>query len=75
MVKTLSKIGNSTGITLDKAVLELAHLKLGDRVIVSVRNGSIVLTPANVGFSDAEVDKAADEIFSRFDKAFKKLAE
>jgi putative addiction module antidote len=75
MVKTLSKIGNSAGITLDKAVLELAHLKLGDKVAVTVRNGSIVLTPANVGFSDEEIDKAADEIFKRYDKAFKKLAE
>lgn len=75
MVKTLSKIGNSAGITLDKAVLELAHLKLGDKVTVTVRNGSIVLTPANVGFSDDEIDGAADAIFKRYDKAFKKLAE
>ena len=75
MVKTLSKIGNSTGITLDKAVLELAHLKLGDKVTITVRNGSIVLTPANVGFSDEEIDKTAGEIFKRYDKAFKKLAE
>jgi len=75
MVKTISKIGNSAGITLDKALLELLHVKVGDQVTVTVRNGSVIITPANVGFSDEEVDKAADVVFKRYEKAFKKLAE
>ncbi|MBX3474824.1 MAG: hypothetical protein KF754_10605 [Planctomycetes bacterium] len=75
MVKTITKIGNSAGITLDKALLELIHVKLGDQVAVSVRNGSIVITPANVGFSEEEISDAAGAIFKRYGKAFKKLAE
>lgn len=75
MVKTISKIGNSAGITLDKALLELLHVKVGDQVTVTVRNGSVIITPANVGFSDEDIDKAAGEVFNRYDKAFKKLAE
>jgi len=36
MVKTITKIGNSAGIILDQTLLELAHLKVGDEVDVSV---------------------------------------
>lgn len=46
MTKTISKIGNSQGIIFDAALMDLAHLKVGDQVSVSVHDGgSIVLTP------------------------------
>lgn len=62
-MKTISKIGNSAGITLDKMLLELLHVKVGDQVTFTVRNGSLIITPANVGFSNEEVDKAAAMVF------------
>ncbi|MCC6465291.1 MAG: hypothetical protein IT463_08135 [Planctomycetes bacterium] len=75
MVKTIRKVGNSGGVTLDRALLDLAHLKLGDKVVVSVRDGSIVLTPANVGFGDEELDETAARLFKKYRKTFRKLAE
>jgi antitoxin component of MazEF toxin-antitoxin module len=34
MIKTISKIGKSQGITFDSALLQLARLKVGDEVNV-----------------------------------------
>ncbi len=46
MIKTITKIGNSHGIIFDAALLDLAHLKSGDEVNVTVHNGgAIILTP------------------------------
>ena len=75
MVKNITKSGNSASITLDIALLELIRAKIGDPVNVNVHNGSIVITPARPGFSDSEVEAAAKEVFSRYRKTFKKLAE
>lgn len=75
MVKKITKSGNSAAITLDAALLEMIHAKIGDKVNITVRNGSLIITPENVGFSDEDIDDAADEVFTRYDKTFKKLAE
>jgi antitoxin component of MazEF toxin-antitoxin module len=75
MIKNITKSGNSASITLDLTLLELIRAKIGDQVNVTVSNGSIILTPVNVGFERAEIDKVADELFRRHAKTFKKLAE
>jgi antitoxin component of MazEF toxin-antitoxin module len=46
MTKTISKVGNSHGIIFDAALMDMARLKVGDQVSISVHaGGSIVLTP------------------------------
>ena len=46
MVKTITKVGNSHGVIFDAALLELAHLKVGDEINVEVHEGgTITLTP------------------------------
>jgi len=35
MIKAITKIGNSQGIIFDSALMELAHLKVGDEVTMS----------------------------------------
>jgi antitoxin component of MazEF toxin-antitoxin module len=48
MIKTITKIGNSQGIIFDSALLQLAHLKVGDEVNVEVHSGgTITLTPTD----------------------------
>jgi len=47
MVKQLRKVGNSSAVTLDKALLELVGLREGGAVSITVRDGSIVLTPVD----------------------------
>jgi antitoxin MazE len=44
----LMKWGNSQGVRLPKAVLEQAHIKEGDELIVHVEEGRIALEPAEV---------------------------
>ena len=46
MTKTISKVGNSHGIIFDSALMDLARVKVGDQLTVTVHEGgSIVLTP------------------------------
>ena len=46
MIKIISKIGNSQGIIFDSALLQLAHLKVGDKVNVEVHaGGTITIVP------------------------------
>ena len=46
MLKSITKIGNSQGLILDAALLELSGLKVGDQVNVTVHDGgTITLTP------------------------------
>jgi antitoxin component of MazEF toxin-antitoxin module len=45
MVKQLKKVGNSNALTLDKALMELVGLEEDGHVQISVRDGSIIVTP------------------------------
>ena len=46
MTKTIVKVGNSQGIIFDTAFMDMAHLKVGDRLQVTFhQGGSVVLTP------------------------------
>jgi len=59
MVKTITKVGNSHGVIFDAALMDLAHLKLGDQVNVEVhRGGTITMTPLQSPTIAAE--RAAD---------------
>lgn len=54
MIKTISKIGNFQGIIFDSALLQLAHLKVGDEVHVEVHSlGTITITPLNPAVIEA----------------------
>ena len=62
MIKTVKKIGNSKGIILDAALLELAHLKEGDQLSVTVHEGG------TISFTPVEAQNPTDE---DFDEALK----
>ena len=47
MLTKIQKWGNSQGLRFPKAVLEDAQIKVGDEVIVSVRDGKIIVETAN----------------------------
>jgi antitoxin component of MazEF toxin-antitoxin module len=75
MVKTISKVGNSHGIIFDVALLELAHLKLGDEVNVGVHaGGAITLTPLRPRRSAAEVSRLIKSTMKDYARTMKKLA-
>lgn len=47
MIKRLKKGGNGNALFLDRAILELVGLEEGGEVLLTVRDGSIIVPPAN----------------------------
>lgn len=75
MLKSISRIGNSQGLIFDAALLELAGLKLGDQVNVTVHEGgSITLTPVRPKIAAADAAAAARDLIGRNRELFKRLA-
>ena len=76
MIKTISKIGNSQGIIFDSALLQLAHLKVGDEVNVQVHaGGTITIAPMNP--SVIEASAAADtarQLIQKNSELFRRLS-
>jgi antitoxin component of MazEF toxin-antitoxin module len=76
VIKTITKIGNSKGIIFDAALLELANLKEGDKLNVTVHEGGTITLVPNVATVSAEKAKAKaaaliaanDELFDRLSK-------
>lgn len=75
MIKTITKIGNSQGIILDSALMELAGLKPGDEVNLTVHEGgAIYLTPLRPTIPDEEFQGALKGVLKDYRKTLKKLA-
>lgn len=75
MIKTITKVGNSAGLILDAALLELAHLKPGDKVNVEVHEGgTITLAPVRPQIGADEAGEVARNIIKRNDALFRRLA-
>ena len=75
MVKTLSRIGNSQGIIFDAALLDLAHLKLGDQVNVEVHEGgTITLSPIRREVTPQQFTETVQGVIRDYQKTLKKLA-
>jgi antitoxin component of MazEF toxin-antitoxin module len=75
MLKRISKIGNSQGIILDAALMELAQLKAGDELNVEVHaGGTITLTPIRPRAARARVSKVINSTLKDYARTMKKLA-
>jgi len=75
MTKTISKVGNSQGIIFDAALMELAHVKVGDQVTVTVHEGgSIVLTPVRPSIDPKRAAAAAKRLIKKNSALFKRLS-
>ena len=75
MTKTISKVGNSQGLIFDTALMDLARLKVGDQVNVTVHpGGSIVLTPIHPGPSREEIRSVIKKTARDYRKTLRKLA-
>jgi len=76
MIKHLRKVGNSSALIMDKAIMELAGLEEGGEVQLVVSNGSLVITPARPRRAEPQkFAKALDRVVSRRKSALKKLGE
>ena len=75
MTKTISKIGNSQGLIFDAALMDLARLKVGDQVTVTVHEGgSIVLTPVRPHIGSREAAAVARRLIRKNSELFRRLA-
>lgn len=75
MTKTISKVGNSQGIIFDAALMDLARLKVGDQVSVSVHSsGSIVLTPMRPTIEPKAAAATARRLIKKNAALFKRLS-
>ncbi len=75
MTKTISKVGNSQGIIFDTALMDLARVKVGDQVTVTVHEGgSIVLTPIRPAIKTKEAAAAARRLIKKNSVLFKRLS-
>jgi antitoxin component of MazEF toxin-antitoxin module len=76
MTKTISKVGNSQGIIFDAALMDLARLKVGDKVNVTVipESGAVVVMPIRKGPSQKEIKSTIRKTASDYRKTLRKLA-
>ena len=75
MTKTISKVGNSQGIIFDTALMDLARVKVGDQVTVTVHEGgSIILTPIRPAIQSKEAAAAARRLIKKNAALFKRLS-
>jgi antitoxin component of MazEF toxin-antitoxin module len=76
MIKTITKVGNSSGIIFDRALLDLARLKPGDQVNVTVRpEGTIILEPMAETITPDRAQAQAREIIGRNAELFRRLSQ
>ena len=75
MTKTVSKIGNSQGIIFDAALMDLARVKVGDKLTVTLHEGgSIVLTPVHPTLDATKAGTAAKRLIRKNAALFKRLS-
>jgi antitoxin component of MazEF toxin-antitoxin module len=76
MTKTISKVGNSQGIILDAALMDLARLKVGDKVNVTVipESGAVVVMPIRKGPSQKEIKSTIRKTARDYRNTLRKLA-
>ncbi len=74
MVKetTLRSVGNSTGATIPKAMLDRMHVAAGDTMYLVEINGGILLTPFDPAFKTAM--ESLDKGMRRYRNAMQALA-
>jgi antitoxin component of MazEF toxin-antitoxin module len=74
MMKTITKIGNSQGIIFDTALMDMAHLKVGDEINISVHEGgSIVITPLHPFISPEAAAESSIEWNEKNKELFRRL--
>ena len=75
MTKTISKVGNSQGIIFDAALMDLARVKVGDQLSVTVHEGgSIVLTPLRPAIDPIKAGETARRLIRKNSSLFKRLS-
>ena len=75
MTRTIRKIGNSHGMIFDVALMDLAHLTVGDQVVVTVHEGgTITLTPVGPVIDAENARATAKRLIDKNEELFRRLS-
>lgn len=74
MVKTLQRHGNSQALVLDKPILDMLGAKEDTRFQLTVSNGSLIVTPINVGIGREQIDGIFQQLEPRYRDMLRRLA-
>ena len=75
MIKTITKVGNSQGVIFDAALMDLARVKVGDQLNVTLHEGgSIILTPVRPTIAPKMAASSAKRLIKKNSALFKRLA-
>jgi hypothetical protein len=75
MVKIITKIGNSQGLIMDQALLEMLHMKVGDPVNIEVHEGgTATLTPLNPLPAPGDVSRTIGSVVKEYAQTLSRLA-
>ena len=75
MTKTITKIGNSQGIIFDVALMNMARLKVGDQLVVTVHEGgTITLTPIHPAIEAERAGDTAKRLIGKNEELFQRLS-
>ena len=75
MIKKITKVGNSQGLILDNALMDLTGLRVGDQVDVTVApGGTVVITPIRKAAPREQVSATIRKTVKDYRKTLKKLA-
>jgi antitoxin component of MazEF toxin-antitoxin module len=75
MIKQLRKVGNSNALILDKPILELLGLADDGRVQLTIRDGSLIVTPTDPRAVDPRTfDAKLESVIRKRRAVLKRLA-
>ena len=75
MIKTITQVGNSQGIILDSAILQLMRLKVGDEVNLEIHpGGTATIAPITSLPPKEEVTAVIKSTMMKYARTMKRLA-
>lgn len=75
MIATLKKHGNSHALIINRATMETLGIDGDTPLQIVAANGSLVITPANVGVGEDRVRESVAKLRKRYTPMLKRLAE
>jgi antitoxin component of MazEF toxin-antitoxin module len=75
MITTLKKLGNSQALLIQKPILEALNIDEDTPLQLVISGGSLIITPARVGFGKERVKQIMKELRPRYGKMLKDLAD
>ncbi len=75
MIKTLSKVGNSQALILDKTLLELIGVGERGEVELQVQGDTLLVRPASGSARREELETAHTKFMTRFADTYRRLAQ